>query len=88
MDLGFARRHHSRSSAADPVTAYHMLLASVSAQQAVSSTARAQAMIKRKVSHAVPNIFASTDQLNGGTPQGASFHAGIAGAIATEGKSL
>ncbi len=88
MDLGFARRNYSQRSPADPVAAYRMLLASVSARQAISPTARVQAAIKRKTTHVMPNIFASTDQVNGCKAQAASFHAAVAGTIATEGKSL
>ena len=80
MDLGFARRNHVRSGAADPVFDYRMLLASVSARQAVSPTAQAQAAIGRG---------SITDFVSGARkPVSASFHAAIAHDIATERKSL
>ena len=80
MDLGFARRSHARSGAADPAFDYRMLLASVSARQAVSPTAQAQAGIGRgSVTNFVPG-----DRM----PMSASFHAAVARVIATERKSL
>ena len=80
MDLGFARRSHARSGAADPAFDYRMLLASVSARQAVSATAQAQAAIGRS------NV---TDFVSGDRkPVSASFHAAVARDIATERKSL
>jgi hypothetical protein len=81
MDLGFARRSHaSRSGAADPAFDYRMLLASVSARQAVSPTAQAQAGIGRGNA----TNFVSGDRM----PMSASFHAAVARDIATERKSL
>jgi hypothetical protein len=80
MDLGFARRSHARSGAADPAFDYRMLLASVSARQAVSPTAQAQAAIGRSdVTNFVPG-----DRM----PMSASFHAAVARDIVTQRKSL
>ena len=80
MDLGFARRSNARSGAADPAFDYRMLLASVSARQAVSPTAQAQAGIGRSdVTNFVPG-----DRM----PMSASFHAAVARDIVTQRKSL
>ncbi len=85
MDLGFSRRSHvSRSGAADPAFDYRMLLASVSARQAVSPTARAQAAIGRG------GITDFVSGKRGGACKlhSASFHAAVASEIAIERKSL
>jgi hypothetical protein len=81
MDLGFSRRSQARSGAVDPAFDYRMLLASVSARQAVSPTARAQAGIGCVTSPAFASGIA-------GKPVSTSFHAGVAGQIAADCKSL
>ncbi len=84
MDLGFARRSNARSGAADPAFDYRMLLASVSARQAVSPTAQAQAGIGRSdVTNFVPG-----DRSGARKPVSASFHAAVARDIVTQRKSL
>jgi hypothetical protein len=88
MDLGFSRRNVGRSGAVDPAFDYRMLLASVSARQAVSPTAKAQAAIGRSGLYTVPTDFVSGARSSVSKPVSASFHAAIAGAIATEHKSL
>jgi hypothetical protein len=88
MDLGFARRSHMRSTAADPAFDYRMLLASVSARQAVSPTARAQAMIGRNEICAVPVPFVTGTRKGACKSASASFHADVASEIAAECKSL
>ena len=84
MDLGFSRRDRIRSGAVDPVFDYRMLLASVSARQAVSPTARAQAVLGR----GGINKFASGDILGVCKPHSASFHPAVALEIAADRKSL
>jgi hypothetical protein len=88
MDLGFARRSNLHSDAADPAFDYRMLLASVSARQAVSPTARAQAMIGRTEICAIPVPFVTGARKGACKPASASFHAGVASEIAAECKSL
>jgi hypothetical protein len=84
MDLGFSRRSQARSGAADPAFDYRMLLASVSARQAVSPTAQAQAAIGRgEITDFVSGKRSGACKLHS-----ASFHAAVAGAIAVERKSL
>jgi hypothetical protein len=88
MDLGFARRSHPRSDAVDPAFDYRMLLASVSARQAVSPTARAQAMIGQTEMCAIPVPFVAGARKGVCKPASASFHAGIANEMAADRKSL
>lgn len=84
MDLGFSRRSHIRSGAVDPASDYRMLLACVSARQAVSPTARAQAALGR----AGITTFISGEASGGSKLHSASFHAAVASAIAADCKSL
>jgi hypothetical protein len=85
MDLGFSRRSYAlRSGAADPAFDYRMLLASVSARQAVSPTAQAQAAIGR----GGITDFVSGERNDARKLHSASFHAGVAGQIAADCKSL
>ncbi|MEK6638500.1 MAG: hypothetical protein AABY88_10505 [Pseudomonadota bacterium] len=84
MDLGFSRRSLIRSGAANPAFDYRMLLASVSARQAVSPTAKAQATIGRN--GASDSAGGAHDMLPALVSP--SFHADVASVIATESKSL
>ncbi len=84
MDLGFSRRSHTRSGAVDPAYDYRMLLASVSARQAVSPTARAQAALGR----GGITKFISGEGTGACKLRSASFHAAVASAIAADCKSL
>jgi hypothetical protein len=84
MDLGFSRRGHVRSGAADPAFDYRMLLASVSARQAVSPTAQVQAAIGR----GGITDFVSGERSGACKLHSASFHAVVAREIAVERKSL
>ena len=84
MDLGFTRRSLTRSGAVDPAFDYRMLLASVSARQAISPTARAQAALGRGgITDFVSGECGSARKLHS-----ASFHAAVASAIAADCKSL
>jgi hypothetical protein len=84
MDLGFARRNIGRCGAVDLAFDYRMLLASVSARQAVSPTAQIQAALGRSgISE-----FVSGERSGACKRHSASFHAAVASAIAADCKSL
>jgi hypothetical protein len=84
MDLGFARRSLARRGAVDPAFDYRMLLASVSARQAISPTAQAQAALGR----GGITDFVSGEGSGACKLHSASFHAVVASAIAADCKSL
>ena len=93
MDLGFSRRTNARAHAADPAFDYRMLLAKVSANQAISPTARAQAAIEigeGDILSAHPEIapFARSNGIGVGKHLCASFNPSVVNMMAAERKSL
>jgi hypothetical protein len=79
MDLGFSRRNLARTGAADPAFDFRMLLAKVSARQAISPTAQVQAAIGKTAIHYAPTCpgierFAPRRHVSGLKPLCASFY--------------
>lgn len=93
MDLGFARRNRSRNNAQSGGLDLSTLLATISAQQVVSPTARALAReesggsAQQKPQHEADHFAPSAGQRRASNAS-ASFNADVAAAILTHRKSL
>ena len=94
MDLGFARRQRTPLRGNDTAASLATLLANLSARQAVSQTARVQAMLSAlstetdKIIHPAMALFVTTDDFKMRKTYRASFNPVVAAAIVTAGQSL
>lgn len=93
MDLGFARRQRARTAATDTASALATLLSDISARQAVSPTAQAQAslgstQLSGGTAHPQVEAFAPATGRNPRTVGISSFNQQVAAAILISGKSL
>jgi hypothetical protein len=83
MDLGFSRRNLIRTGAVDPAFDYRMLLAKISARQAISRTARVQAALGKTAIYCRSTCpgserFVPQDHFGARKPQSASFYPPVA----------